>query len=109
MKKGYNLCGISFFLGKKLQNISVFQGKVVSLHRFLNTKVMLKDILKQLILTKQAEIPYSVIPRDEALPTQCKAIVTIPGVRRCGKSTKMQLVINDLVAQGVAKTNILWL
>ena len=70
---------------------------------------MLKDILKQLILTKQAEIPYSVIPRDEALPTQCKAIVTIPGVRRCGKSTKMQLVINDLVAQGVAKTNILWL
>ena len=70
---------------------------------------MLKDVLKQLILTKQAEIPYSVIPRDEALPTQCKAIVTIPGVRRCGKSTKMQLVINDLVAQGVAKTNILWL
>ena len=79
------------------------------MHRILNTKVMLKDILKQLILTKQAEIPYSVIPRDEALPTQCKAIVTIPGVRRCGKSTKMQLVINDLVAQGVAKTNILWL
>lgn len=92
-----------------MKNISVFQGKVVSLHRILNTKVMLKDILKQLILTKQAEIPYSVIPRDEALPTQCKAIVTIPGVRRCGKSTKMQLVINDLVAQGVAKTNILWL
>ena len=92
-----------------MKNISVFQGKVVSLHRILNTKVMLKDILKQLILTKQAEIPYSVIPRDEALPTQCKAIVTIPGVRRCGKSTKMQLVINDLLAQGVAKTNILWL
>ena len=92
-----------------MKNISVFQGKVVSLHRISNTKVMLKDILKQLILTKQAEIPYSVIPRDEALPTQCKAIVTIPGVRRCGKSTKMQLVINDLVAQGVAKTNILWL
>ena len=92
-----------------MKNISVFQGKVVSLHRILNTKVMLKDILKQLILTKQAEIPYSVLPRDEALPTQCKAIVTIPGVRRCGKSTKMQLVINDLVAQGVAKTNILWL
>ena len=79
------------------------------MHRISNTKVMLKDVLKQLILTKQAEIPYSVIPRDEALPTQCKAIVTIPGVRRCGKSTKMQLVINDLVAQGVAKTNILWL
>ena len=79
------------------------------MHRILNTKVMLKDVLKQLILTKQAEIPYSVIPRDDALPTQCKAIVTIPGVRRCGKSTKMQLVINDLVAQGVAKTNILWL
>lgn len=70
---------------------------------------MLKDILKQLILTKQAEIPYSVISRDEALPIQCKAIVTISGVRRCGKSTKMQLVINDLVAQGVAKTNILWI
>lgn len=92
-----------------MKNISVFQGKVVSLHRISNTKVMLKDILKQLILTKQAEIPYSVIHRDEALPTQCKAIVTIPGVRRCGKSTKMQLVINDLVAQGVSKTNILWL
>ena len=103
------MLNISFFLGKIWKNISVFQGKVVSLHRISNTKVMLKDILKQLILTKQAEIPYSVIPRDEALPTQCKAIVSIPGVRRCGKSTKMQLVINDLVAQGVAKTNILWL
>ena len=103
------MLNISFFFGKNMKNISVFQGKVVSLHRISNTKVMLKDILKQLILTKQAEIPYSVIPRDEALPTKCKAIVTIPGVRRCGKSTKMQLVINDLVAQGVAKTNILWL
>ena len=36
-------------------------------------------------------------------------IITIPGVRRCGKSTLMEITINSLVKNGVPAENILWL
>ena len=36
-------------------------------------------------------------------------IITIPGVRRSGKSSKMKLVINELVKTGVPPQNILWM
>lgn len=74
-----------------------------------NFGFMLKDILKQLILLKQNEIPYPVIERDESLPVSPNMIITIPGVRRSGKSSRMQLVINKLVASGLDKKKILWI
>lgn len=68
-----------------------------------------KDIFKTLIAQKQTEMPFSVIDRDVSLPIDGNEIITIPGVRRCGKSTLMEIAINRLLANGVRKENILWI
>ncbi|MDO4510577.1 MAG: ATP-binding protein [Bacteroidales bacterium] len=70
---------------------------------------MKKELFKSLILLKQSEIPFNVIERDVELPLNRGKIITIPGVRRCGKSTMMEIAINHLVESGVAKERILWL
>lgn len=70
---------------------------------------MRKDIIKSLIAIKQNEIPFDVISRDMELPVNRKKIITVPGVRRCGKSTLMEIAINKLVEGGVPKERILWL
>ena len=70
---------------------------------------MNKDIIKSLIGLKQQEMPFEVIHRDAELPINKKKIITIPGVRRCGKSTLMMIAINELLKQGVPTQNILWL
>ena len=68
-----------------------------------------KDIFKTLIAQKQSEMPFSVIDRDVSLPIDGNDIITVPGVRRCGKSTLMEIAINQLLANGVRKENILWI
>ena len=68
-----------------------------------------KDIFKTLIAQKQSEMPFLVIDRDVSLPIDGNDIITIPGVRRCGKSTLMEIAINQLLANGVRKENILWI
>lgn len=70
---------------------------------------MNKDIFKQLIVLHQSHIPFSLKEREEHLPLHAEQIITIPGVRRSGKSSKMKLVINDLVKAGVSPENILWM
>ncbi len=70
---------------------------------------MKKDIIKSLIAIRQSEIPFDVIERDIKLPIDRKKIITVPGVRRCGKSTMMEIAINDLIHSGVSKENILWI
>lgn len=68
-----------------------------------------KDIIQSLIAIKQSEIPFNVIRRDLELPIDSGQIITVPGVRRCGKSSLMMLAINSLVQQGVEKERILWI
>lgn len=70
---------------------------------------MRKDVIKSLIAIKQSEIPFDVIERDISLPINRKKIITVPGVRRCGKSTMMEIAINELVASGISPERILWL
>lgn len=70
---------------------------------------MRKDVIKSLIALRQNEIPFEVIERDVKLPVNRKKIITVPGVRRCGKSTMMEIAINELVQGGVPRQNILWL
>ncbi len=71
--------------------------------------MMRKDTIKSLIALKQREMPFDVIHRDEELPINRKKIITIPGVRRCGKSTLMMIAINALIESGVSAQNILWI
>ena len=68
-----------------------------------------KDIFKTLIAQKQSEMPFSVIDRDVSLPIDRNEIITVPGVRRCGKSTLMEIAITRLLANGVRKENVLWI
>lgn len=70
---------------------------------------MRKDIIKSLIAIRQSEIPFDVIERDVKLPINRKKIITIPGVRRCGKSTMLEIAVNNLVREGVPSENILWI
>ena len=69
---------------------------------------MIKDTIKSLIITKQREIPFSMFEREVALPINSQSIITVVGVRRCGKSSRMQLTINALVENGVSPETILW-
>ena len=70
---------------------------------------MTKEELQEVIELKQQEMPFDVKPRSEPLPVSGDQIVTLPGVRRCGKSTRMELAINDLLKAGVPRENILWI
>ena len=69
---------------------------------------MVKDTIKSLIVTKQKEIPFPVMERDGELPLNSQSIVTVVGVRRCGKSSRMQLTINALVEKGLSPEAVLW-
>ena len=70
---------------------------------------MIKDVIKQLIVLHQNNIPFSLNERETMLPLNAGQIITIPGVRRSGKSSKMKLVVNELVKTGVPPQNILWM
>ena len=69
---------------------------------------MVKDTIKSLIVTKQKEIPFPMKERDNELPLNSQSIVTVVGVRRCGKSSRMQLTINALVENGLSPEAVLW-
>lgn len=67
-----------------------------------------KLYLKSQIALRQAEFPTELFARTNPLPTNIGKIITIPGVRRCGKSSKMELVVNDFLAKGGSRKNVLW-
>ena len=69
----------------------------------------LKDTIKSLIVLKQQEIPLAYIPREVELPLDAKKIITTVGVRRCGKSTLMELCIDRLLKAGVDPRQIVWI
>lgn len=70
---------------------------------------MVKDVIKFIIAKKQSEMPFNLIERDIKIPTEENKIITIPGIRRCGKTTMMELAVNQLLKDGVSKTRILWI
>lgn len=70
---------------------------------------MTQEEIQSLIELKQSDMPFDVLRRTDSLPVDGMSIITIPGVRRCGKSTRMELVINDLLEQGIPRERILWI
>lgn len=67
-----------------------------------------KQYLKTQIAMRQAEFPTDLKKRDIPLPINSGRIITIPGVRRCGKSSRMENVVNELLASGVKRQRFLW-
>lgn len=75
-----------------------------------NLKVMtLRQTFQSLIALHQEEFPYDLIEREMVLPTDSKNIVTVTGVRRCGKSSQLKLVINRLIKAGIPKKRIIYI
>lgn len=70
---------------------------------------MEKQYLKTIIAMRQAEFPVNLKQRENPLPVGLEKIITIPGVRRCGKSSKMEIVVNHLLSQGISRHRILWI
>ena len=70
---------------------------------------MTKNEIKSFIELKQADMPFDVKERAESLPLDGRDIITIPGVRRCGKSSRMEIAVNALLARGVPQQAILWI
>ncbi len=68
-----------------------------------------KQYLKTQIAMRQAEFPATLISRERELEIHSGKIITVPGVRRCGKSSRMELVANRLLQEGVSRNRILWI
>ena len=68
-----------------------------------------KIYIKTQIAMRQAEFPTDLKKRENPLPVNAGKIVTVPGVRRCGKSSRMESVVNALLASGVERKRILWM
>jgi hypothetical protein len=58
---------------------------------------------------RQSDFPTDLKARDKSLSINSEKIVTIPGVRRCGKTSRMEAVVNELLSRGVDRTHILWM
>lgn len=69
---------------------------------------MEKQYLKMQIAMRQAEFPTDLKTREKSLPINEGRIVTIPGVRRCGKTSRMEAVANELIASGIDRKRLLW-
>ncbi|RLD28211.1 MAG: ATP-binding protein, partial [Bacteroidetes bacterium] len=68
-----------------------------------------KELLKEKIRDFQNSLPYKLIPREISLPVDSGKIVTVTGVRRCGKTHVLYDTINHLISGGIAKEQILFL
>lgn len=68
-----------------------------------------KHYIKTQIAMRQAEFPTDLRKREKSLPVGNGRIVTIPGVRRCGKTSRMEAVVNGLLASGVDRNRCLWI
>ena len=67
-----------------------------------------KSYIKTQIAMRQQEFPSDLKRREKPLPTGDGKIVTIPGVRRCGKTSRMEVLVNELLDQGISRERILW-
>lgn len=68
-----------------------------------------KELIKQLIVTFQDSLPRYLVSRETILPVDTGKIITLPGVRRCGKSSFLLLTVNQLLKNGIPKERILFI
>ncbi len=68
----------------------------------------LKNTFQSIIALHQQEIPLNLLERATQLPLDEGRIVTVTGIRRCGKSSLLGLAINRLLKNGVPRERILY-
>lgn len=67
-----------------------------------------KDLIKSIIQTWQDKLPVRVIPREISLPVDARKIISLVGVRRCGKTSVLFDTIHRLISSGVKKERIVF-
>lgn len=68
-----------------------------------------KELFKELIITAQQNFNFDLISRDVRLPINTGKIIVACGVRRSGKSSVLQLAINQILENGVPADKILYM
>ena len=68
----------------------------------------LKNTFQSIIALHQQEIPLNLLERATQLPLDEGRIVTVTGIRRCGKSSLLGLTIDRLLKNGVPRERILY-
>lgn len=68
----------------------------------------LRSTFQSIISLYQEELPFALQERSTQLPLDGNRIVTVTGIRRCGKSSLLGLTINSLLQQGIPKEHILY-
>ena len=68
----------------------------------------LHSTFQSIISLHQEELPFALQERSTQLPLDGNRIVTVTGIRRCGKSSLLGLTINRLLQQGTPKERILY-
>ena len=67
----------------------------------------LRETFQSIIALHQEELPLMLNERETKLPVDVGRIVTVTGIRRCGKSSLLGLVMNRLLENGVPRECIL--
>lgn len=68
----------------------------------------LRSTFQSIISLHQEELPLLLQARNTQLPLDGNRIVTVTGIRRCGKSSLLGLTMNRLLEKGVPKERILY-
>lgn len=68
----------------------------------------LRSTFQSVIALHQRELPFELQAREMRLPLDGGRIVTITGIRRCGKSSLLGLTMNSLLESGVPRERILY-
>lgn len=69
----------------------------------------LRSTFQSVIALHQKEFPVVLKGREKELPLSSGRIVTVTGIRRCGKSSMLLLTANRLLASGVDRSQILYI
>jgi len=69
----------------------------------------LKETIKEIISQFHEMHQPKTIQRNQVIPLNLKKVISLIGVRRCGKTFLLYDTINRLIAQGISKENILYI
>ena len=87
----------------------MLKGKCLYLwHQKVKIMMEFKRTFQSIIALHQEELPFMLQERERELPIQSGRIVTVTGVRRCGKSSLLGLTVNKLLKAGVPNERILF-
>lgn len=100
------ICLLFLFQKESFFYFCLFKKEIISIYYLYEEE----GITKTVDCRFPGGLTVEVYPRELMLPVDSNKIITVPGVRRCGKSSLFLLVINQLISEkGIRKEQILFL